>query len=319
MGKKANYIESIEINKLYGKFDFKCEFNRDVNILIGRNGGGKTTLLNILQLIINGNLNNDFPDISYKEIKINFDNSKYIQSQSNIDSSFGTYYLRDKNFKNSLDVYLISTFDILINEIFGRNNSVNCFSKTQLDLILFKLINSFKVYQFNLNQLIENEVSVLDNKIKTLLSQESCNNEELTEIRNLLKQKNEIIVNINLTKNYFLDLVNDSFTDKKITFDENNSIVFFKRSNNQNISIEQLSSGEKQILIILLSVVIQDNKPCIFLIDNPELSVHLGVQHRIIDMIQILNNNCQIIMATQAPGLLAKGWRDKAIQINLFN
>lgn len=41
----ATYIERIEIEGLWGRFDVDWKLNPDVNILIGKNGTGKTTIL----------------------------------------------------------------------------------------------------------------------------------------------------------------------------------------------------------------------------------------------------------------------------------
>ncbi len=64
-------------------------------------------------------------------------------------------------------------------------------------------------------------------------------------------------------------------------------------------------------MIILLKVILQENQPSILLMDEPELSLHLAWQLKLIDMIQRINENCQLIIATHAPGVLNKGWRDK--------
>jgi predicted ATPase len=45
--------------------------------------------------------------------------------------------------------------------------------------------------------------------------------------------------------------------------------------------------------------------------DEPELSLHLAWQLQLINIIQQLNENCQLIIATHAPGIFSKGWNDK--------
>ncbi|MDC5564542.1 AAA family ATPase, partial [Acinetobacter baumannii] len=45
-------VEQVEINQFWHRFDAKCDFNNDVNIIIGRNGTGKTTFMNILHSIL---------------------------------------------------------------------------------------------------------------------------------------------------------------------------------------------------------------------------------------------------------------------------
>jgi len=46
------FIESFKIEKLWGYQDIKLTFHKDVNVLIGPNGSGKTTILNLLHAIL---------------------------------------------------------------------------------------------------------------------------------------------------------------------------------------------------------------------------------------------------------------------------
>ena len=77
------------------------------------------------------------------------------------------------------------------------------------------------------------------------------------------------------------------------------------------ISLEQLSSGEKQLLLILLKVFLQEKKPAILLMDEPEVSLHISWQQQLLDALRRLNENCQIILSTHSPSIFAKGWGDK--------
>ena len=43
-----NFIESVEVLGLHGRFDIRMEFSEGVNIVYGVNGAGKTTMLHIL-------------------------------------------------------------------------------------------------------------------------------------------------------------------------------------------------------------------------------------------------------------------------------
>jgi predicted ATPase len=76
-----------------------------------------------------------------------------------------------------------------------------------------------------------------------------------------------------------------------------------------------LSSGEKQLIIILLTVLIQDNKPSILFMDEPETSLHIEWQKKIIQYIRELNPNVQVIMATHSPALVMEGWMDKVFEV----
>ena len=49
MEEKSQYISNVKVNKLWGRLNINWEnINNDVNILVGINGCGKTTLLNLI-------------------------------------------------------------------------------------------------------------------------------------------------------------------------------------------------------------------------------------------------------------------------------
>ena len=62
------FIESFKIDKLWGYRNIDLTFNNNVNILIGPNGSGKTTILNLLHAILSG----DLPSLS----NFNFQHAK---------------------------------------------------------------------------------------------------------------------------------------------------------------------------------------------------------------------------------------------------
>lgn len=69
----------------------------------------------------------------------------------------------------------------------------------------------------------------------------------------------------------------------------------------KSIGYNSLSSGEKQLLILLTQTLLQENKNYVFIADEPELSLHIDWQHKIIGAIRELNPNAQIIVATHSP------------------
>jgi predicted ATPase len=77
------------------------------------------------------------------------------------------------------------------------------------------------------------------------------------------------------------------------------------------IRLEKLSSGEKQLLIILFTVFLMEEKPFIVLMDEPEISLHIGWQQQLIDVIRQVNPHCQLIIATHSPSIFGEGWGNK--------
>lgn len=308
----VKYIKSITIDQLWGELDIDFKLDPKVNILVGKNGVGKTTLLNLIEDIIDEKYGID-RQFYLKSFKIYVDDNSYI------------FYTQEHGFIEALskevNLCKISTFEMLVKDLQKQNHKKDKNIKTELDYLLKNLIDDFKSYQLKLRNQEKDKTRDQDNEIKALSNKDSANAEELSKLRELLKQKDDIIFNINQNKNRFLELINKLFdeTNKTIDFDKENSIIF-RKSNDKTISAYQLSSGEKQILIILLSILLQENKPFIVLMDEPEISLHLTWQLDLIDMIQQLNNNCQLIIATHAPGIISKGWKDKVIDMkNIIN
>lgn len=103
----------------------------------------------------------------------------------------------------------------------------------------------------------------------------------------------------------FIKVVNDLFAGRKnIDISERNEIVATTKSGSV-IPIEELSSGEKQLLIILGEALLQENASVIYIADEPELSLHVIWQEQLTDSINRINPNAQIIFATHSPDIVS--------------
>lgn len=67
--------------------------------------------------------------------------------------------------------------------------------------------------------------------------------------------------------------------------------------------LESLSSGERQLLQILLETLAVDNSSII--IDEPELSMHVDWQRELIAAMYLVNPDCQLVLATHSPEIVA--------------
>lgn len=101
-------------------------------------------------------------------------------------------------------------------------------------------------------------------------------------------------------------------TEKVIEIDPHTNHLIFK-DNGEVIPLYKLSSGEKQLLLILLRVFLMEEKPYILLMDEPEISLHIEWQYKLFEEIRLLNPNCQIITSTHSPSLFGNGWGDKLV------
>lgn len=304
---KANitHIEKVEISNLWGKYDIDWKLDPKVNILIGINGSGKTTILSLISQALDYE---NFTSIIYTrvdEAKITFNTNGFrfkCTATERANSLKGYPAILEfagfpVNDKWNVIVHVpnwaqISTFDMAL-----RNKEVveklsNDQIRTDLDFELHQLINEFIRYQLTLGKQVE----------KLFLEAEDID----------VKAKREEIYG---KKNLFTNIVNTLFeqTGKVIDSDEHERIIF--RQGDTILTPYQLSSGEKQMLIILLKVLLQNNQPAILLMDEPESSLHLEWQEHLIDYILQLNEHVQIIIATHSPGIMMKGWLDKVTEI----
>jgi len=116
-------------------------------------------------------------------------------------------------------------------------------------------------------------------------------------------------------KTRFQDIVDDLFeeTGKKIVRTENE--IRFSQIG-ETLVPYQLSSGEKQMLAILLTVLVEDQQPYVLFMDEPEVSLHIEWQKRLIDLMVELNPNVQIILTTHSPAVIMNGWMDKVTEVS---
>jgi predicted ATPase len=81
-------------------------------------------------------------------------------------------------------------------------------------------------------------------------------------------------------------------------------------------NLKDLSSGERQILIVLTYLAFLSGPDSIFIIDEPELSLHLRWQGYLIEALQKLRPpGSQILIATHAPEIAGRA-RRHSIQLS---
>ena len=116
-------------------------------------------------------------------------------------------------------------------------------------------------------------------------------------------------------KTRFQDMIDDLFaeTGKHIVRTEN-EIRFTQIG--ELLTPYQLSSGEKQMLAILLTVLVEDDLPYVLFMDEPEVSLHIEWQKQLIDLCLELNPNVQIILTTHSPAVVMNGWVDHVTEVS---
>lgn len=123
----------------------------------------------------------------------------------------------------------------------------------------------------------------------------------------------EQIATIFRQRDIFVEILNDLFQRKKVHISESNELVFISR-NGKELTPYMLSSGEKQLLILLSEILLQRHLPAILIADEPEISLHVVWQSRLVESLRRLNPTAQILIATHSPDIVGRS-PEKAIDM----
>lgn len=122
----------------------------------------------------------------------------------------------------------------------------------------------------------------------------------------------------------YLEVVNEFLKDsgKRISFDdEKNKMRFHLIDSKGDIlgeprNIENLSSGERQILILMTHICFPLDENSLLIIDEPELSLHPKWQRDFLPSVKaLMPQGKQIILATHSPEIVGRN-KDKCIILN---
>ncbi len=184
-----------------------------------------------------------------------------------------------------VDFDVIRSFDrpILSGDILNKVTDTQM--QTELDFHLYVLQRRYLDFQ----------VSLSNRMVELFTSQDPNAQEKAQELAQ--------------EKTHFQDLVDRLFRDTGKTIQREKNELYFT-SFGETLSPYKLSSGEKQMLIILLSVLVQNKRHYTLFMDEPEISLHVEWQQQLISLIRDLNPNSQIILTTHSPAVIMNGWAD---------
>lgn len=129
-----------------------------------------------------------------------------------------------------------------------------------------------------------------------------ANDTSLRQIAENLAHVERRIEDAMLPVDKFTQVINKLFSQGK-TLDLPNQMGI-KLENGSVVSVGQLSSGEKHLIKILLAAMtVKQNS---LIIDEPELSLHIDWQREFVQTIRALNPNCQLILASHSPEVMAE-------------
>lgn len=117
----------------------------------------------------------------------------------------------------------------------------------------------------------------------------------------------------------FRDICNQYLVDKEFRYDESSvDLDIYRNGTIEKVEINKLSSGEKQIISIFSKIYLEKNDNLIVLFDEPELSLSLPWQKRLLPDI-INSEKCKFLLAvTHSPFIFKNTLEKHAIGINMY-
>ena len=267
-------IKKIEIKGYFGKGDFEWKLDPVVNILGGKNGSGKSTLFKLCYSMLSQKEIDDSIDKNFQKLfklaTITLSNGWTLTWNHSKRDGSATLHVGQYGATIGPTVTIETAF---IADENGRKRSFK--ELHQLAEVL--MINSFeqhvdKAIQYAqqpktqplddptlLDLMIDDQINLRNKDFSSVMEEfvDSDNDSKRSKYVKTYKQ-------IYSTLGHFLQGYDNSF---KSTFE------FTK--NSQKFSYEHLSMGEKQILFLLLMVSNTNQRPCIFFMDEPDLSMHI--------------------------------------------
>ncbi|UOX98933.1 AAA family ATPase (plasmid) [Bacillus cereus] len=144
----------------------------------------------------------------------------------------------------------------------------------------------------NINKAIESTISDINRELKGLFWNTPTNLNTLDYLKPLITKRNELY-----KKMESFNEVIRKYADINVKIQSDNELIFIK--NSEEMAFDKLSSGERKLSFLFLEILLNDVD--IYLIDEPELSLSLNFQNKIITDLHILTQKKTLFIATHAP------------------
>ncbi|AEV31885.1 hypothetical protein Oweho_0874 [Owenweeksia hongkongensis DSM 17368] len=143
--------------------------------------------------------------------------------------------------------------------------------------------------------------------------------ERITKILDIIDESNSNISRAFKPINEFISIVNSFLGDskKRISIDKVGRLNII-RPDGKTTMIDALSSGERQLVVLFANVIFNgENKfpENVFIIDEPELSLHIRWQERFIEKMLSAGKATQFILATHSPDIIGE-YKRSCVRIN---
>ncbi len=316
--KKFRVLENMEGNNAIhfqppGGVTADPETGNVVNVIAGVNGSGKTTLLDLIDYAhsyaYNENNLTNMGTLPVSEVEIGNANklivSLKLDSQKNLENLSINGILSGKGKKNRRDGF---TLFWNVPEFEGESEeSKNDFKNKFIDLRsqifqYFKFGWIIKALNSQANIPIFGSNGNVINMVEQVIAQFVINKER--DIDALPVERKQLAVD---EFNKIFEGIVVGTKLKSVDADGGRGIfrVVFSNANNQDVSLKDLSDGEKSLYLNIGELMRLNFSNQVILVDEPETSLHPAWQQKIMKIYSRIGKNNQFIVATHSPQIIA--------------
>lgn len=306
-------IRRVRIEYLFGYKSIDMDLD-DVTVLVGNNGTGKSTILRIIHSLLTLNESESLKLCECAELWID-DDIKIIYENFYKDDS--------KKIVEKILVETINSKDVNLDNM-GSGDILKLLTRRLDSYNKNKKENKFRVYKdhvrttqaqyvkYFLGEVGVEYISTVDLSANSRINFTSMEGEGVNMLDTYIElEASKLYSGRNAAKRTALRRVmNNHLADSGKRLRRTSAEITVECMNSGVLSYRALSSGERQLLYIMLKVVNGRDKNSIILMDEPEISLHLNWQETLIDSVREINPLSQLIIVTHSPGIVMNGYRD---------
>ena len=94
------------------------------------------------------------------------------------------------------------------------------------------------------------------------------------------------------------------YPKKMLPIDINSSTIQYKDDDGATRQFSELSSGEREVVILTFDIITQNPSHCLILIDEPEVHLHPELTFRLIKALKAIGENNQYFLFTHSPDII---------------
>ena len=124
-----------------------------------------------------------------------------------------------------------------------------------------------------------------------------------------VKKKLAVFEELTTKIDLLVKIINGRFLYKQMTIDKKEGFIF-ETSKGNKLPVTKLSSGEQHELVLLYEFLFKVTPNSLILIDEPELSLHVGWQQQFLKDLENITklSNFDVLIATHSPQIIHERW-----------